>query len=110
MLSDIVPLGAGLIVAHAHAFFALMWIVTAVIGTQVHHSGFRLPWHFNPDEQPDFHDFHHYRFNCCYGNIGWLDALHGTSKPYFDARKAKKAELDREQAEWQAAAEKLAKL
>ena len=22
------------------------------------------------------------RFNCCYGNIGWFDQLHGTSKVY----------------------------
>nr|UWM22968.1 Sphingoid base hydroxylase 4 [Emiliania huxleyi] len=84
VLSDIVPLGAGLIVAHAHVFFALMWIVTAVIGTQVHHSGFRLPWHFGPDEQPDFHDFHHQKFTCNYGHLGILDALHGTSKMYLD--------------------------
>eukprot|EP00312_Isochrysidales_sp_CCMP1244_P036530 CAMPEP_0202764334 /NCGR_PEP_ID=MMETSP1388-20130828/25626_1 /ASSEMBLY_ACC=CAM_ASM_000864 /TAXON_ID=37098 /ORGANISM="Isochrysis sp, Strain CCMP1244" /LENGTH=367 /DNA_ID=CAMNT_0049432787 /DNA_START=11 /DNA_END=1114 /DNA_ORIENTATION=- len=84
VLSDIVPLGAGLIVAHAHAFFALMWIVTAVIGTQVHHSGFRLPWHFNPDEQPDFHDFHHEKFKCNYGHLGILDAVHGTSKMWLD--------------------------
>ncbi|EOD17797.1 hypothetical protein EMIHUDRAFT_102488 [Emiliania huxleyi CCMP1516] len=50
----------------------------------VHHSGFRLPWHFGPDEQPDFHDFHHQKFTCNYGHLGILDALHGTSKMYLD--------------------------
>ena len=56
------------------------------LGTQTHHSGYRLPWVAAFDEQPDFHDFHHQRFSCCYGNIGWLDALHGTSRPYREAQ------------------------
>ena len=86
-----------------------MWIVGACLGTQTHHSGYRLPWIASFDEQPDFHDYHHQRFNCCYGNIGWLDALHGTSKMYFDARKAKQAEFDKTQAAWEAAAAKLQK-
>ena len=86
LLADIVPLGAGLIVAHAHVSFALMWIITAVIGTQVHHSGFRLPWHFGPDEQPDFHDFHHQKSTCNYGHLGILDAVHGTSRVWLDHR------------------------
>ena len=58
---------------------ALLLIVGACLGTQTHHSGYRLPWIAGFDEQPEFHDFHHMRFNCCYGNIGWLDALHGTA-------------------------------
>lgn len=86
LLADIVPLGAGLIVAHAHVSFALMWIITAVIGTQVHHSGFRLPWHLGPDEQPDFHDFHHQKSTCNYGHLGILDAVHGTSRVWLKHR------------------------
>ena len=41
------------------------------------------------------------RFNCCYGNIGWLDALHGTSKVYYNARKEKAAARAKEQALWE---------
>ena len=52
----------------------------------------------------DFHDFHHMRFNCCFGNIGWLDALHGTSKMYYQARAAKKQQREKAQAEWEAQA------
>ena len=47
------------------------------------------------------------RFNCCYGNIGWLDALHGTSKMYFDACRAKRAARDEAQRLWEAARDKL---
>jgi methylsterol monooxygenase len=86
-----------------------MWIVGACLGTQTHHSGYRLPWIADFDEQPDFHDFHHRRFNCCYGNIGWLDALHGTSKMYFDMRKQATLARDSAQAEWEAARDRIIK-
>ena len=102
LTADLIPFTAGFLIFRPHIFFVYMWIVGACLGTQTHHSGYRLPWIADFDEQPDFHDFHHQRFNCCYGNIGWLDALHGTSKMYFDARREKKAARDRAQGEWEA--------
>ena len=107
LLADLIPFTAGFLIFRPHIFFVYMWIVGACLGTQTHHSGYRLPWIADFDEQPDFHDFHHQRFNCCYGNIGWLDALHGTSKMYFDARREKKAARDRAQGEWEAARQAL---
>lgn len=86
VLSDLLPLSIGLVPFRSHIFFAIMWIVAAVIGTQVHHSGYRFPWTFGPDEQPDFHDFHHQKFKCNYGNLGILDALHGTSDMFVEHR------------------------
>jgi hypothetical protein len=147
VLSDLMPLSIGLFLVRSHFFFAIMWIIAAVIGTQVihtsphsihtsphphsqlshnspysylhpsslhsltsyplccpftpfpllnpstplpsplsqvHHSGYRMPWAFGPDEQPGFHDFHHEKFKCNYGNLGILDALHGTSNLWFE--------------------------
>ena len=107
LVADLIPFTAGFLIFRPHLFFVYMWIVGACLGTQTHHSGYRLPWVAGFDENPDFHDFHHMRFNCCYGNIGWLDALHGTSKIYFDARKRKEAQFETEQAEWEARALKL---
>ena len=107
LVADLIPFTAGFLIFRPHIFFVYMWIVGACLGTQTHHSGYRLPWIADFDEQPDFHDFHHQRFNCCYGNIGWLDALHGTSKTYFDARREKKAARDRAQGEWEAARQAL---
>ena len=68
-----------------------------------------IPWIADFDHQPDFHDFHHCRFSCNYGNIGWLDALHGTSKMYFDMQK--QAELARHsaQAAWEAERDRILK-
>merc|ERR1719399_2814652 len=101
VIADLVPFTAGFLVFRPHLFFVFMWIVGACLGTQTHHSGYRLPWIADFDEQPDFHDFHHMRFNTCYGNVGWLDALHGTSKMYFDARRAANAVRDKEQEKWE---------
>ena len=86
LVADLIPVTAGFLIFRPHIFFVYMWIVGACLGTQTHHSGYRLPWIADFDEQPNFHDFHHQRFNCCYGNIGLLDAVHGTSKQYLEAR------------------------
>lgn len=83
VVCDLIPFTAGFIVFNPHIFFVFTWIVGACLGTQTHHSGYRFPWIATFDEQPNFHDFHHMRFDCCYGNIGCLDALHGTSASYF---------------------------
>ena len=107
LVADLIPFTAGFVPFRPHIFFVFLWMVGACLGTQTHHSGYRLPWIADFDEQPDFHDFHHQRFNCCYGNIGWLDALHGTSKMYFDACRAKRAARDEAQRLWEAARDKL---
>jgi len=101
-LADLVPFTAGFLIFRPHVFFVFMWIVGACLGTQTHHSGYRLPWIAGFDEQPDFHDFHHQRFNCCFGNLGWLDALHGTRSAYEQEKAKHKLRLDREQAAWEA--------
>lgn len=110
VVADLIPFTAGFLIFRPHIFFVFMWIVGACLGTQTHHSGYRLPWIADFDEQPDFHDFHHMRFNCCYGNIGWLDALHGTAGAYHEFYRAKKAAREEEQALWTAHAAEIEKL
>ena len=104
LIADLIPFTAGFFIFRPHIFFVYMWIVGACLGTQTHHSGYRLPWIAEFDEQPDFHDFHHQRFTCCYGNIGWLDALHGTNKMYLEHWRQKARKREQEQAAWEAAA------
>ena len=62
LVSDLVPFVAGLFPLQSHLFFVWMWIQGAVLGTMAHHSGYRFPWLWSFDEQPDFHDFHHEKF------------------------------------------------
>lgn len=83
LISDVIPLFGGCILLSSHAYTIMWWVIFAIGGTQLHHCGFRFPW-IKLDHQPDFHDFHHAKFNCNFGNIGWLDALHGTDKMYKD--------------------------
>merc|ERR1712139_628464 len=78
VVADFFPLGIGMLLMNAHVFTFLTWIGIAVLGTQTHHCGFKWPWALW-DHQPELHDRHHEAFNGNYGNVGWLDALHGTN-------------------------------
>lgn len=84
IVSNILPLTMGAVLARSHVFTFWVWTIMAVIGTQVHHSGYRMPWTFSYDEEPNFHDFHHERFTVNYGLLGLLDRLHGTDKLWRD--------------------------
>jgi len=101
-IADLVPFTAGFVIFRPHIFFIYMWVVGACLGTQTHHSGYRLPWIAGFDEQPNYHDFHHERFNCCYGNIGWFDILHGTDTTYREHWRKKAEERAQAQAQWEA--------
>ena len=90
VLSDLIPFAAPIFVLGSHVWFVWMWIVGAVLGTMSHHSGYRFPWLWSFDGQPDFHDFHHEKFMTNYGNIGLLDMLHGTDKMYIQYLKQRK--------------------
>mmetsp|Transcript_6114 Transcript_6114/g.11199 ORF Transcript_6114/g.11199 Transcript_6114/m.11199 type:complete len:353 (+) Transcript_6114:58-1116(+) len=81
--ADLMPLGAGLVAVRTNAFTGVVWMAFAVMATQTHHCGIRWPWidffSLQAEAQPNFHDFHHEKFNVNYGAMGWLDELHGTS-------------------------------
>jgi len=81
LVSNVIPLFGGCVPMSSHGFTVLGWVIFAVLGTQTHHCGFHWPWMMH-DHQPSFHDFHHQKFTCNYGNITWLDKLHGTDKMY----------------------------
>lgn len=78
VISDFVPLASGIILFNKNLYAAALFTTFAIMGTQTHHCGFRWPWILDHGNQPDFHDYHHEKFNCNYGNVGCLDALHGT--------------------------------
>mmetsp|Transcript_109176 Transcript_109176/g.250467 ORF Transcript_109176/g.250467 Transcript_109176/m.250467 type:complete len:185 (-) Transcript_109176:55-609(-) len=78
IVSDFLPLGAGIFLFRAHYVTGLIWILAAVLGTQTHHCGYRWPWIPGHGHQPNFHDVHHEKFNVNYGNLRFLDMIHGT--------------------------------
>lgn len=96
LIADFIPLGFGLFFFNTHIHTTAVWIVFAVLGTQTHHCGFRWPW-AGTDHQPDFHDLHHEKFNGNYGNMGFLDWIHGTGFPEeMSASSRKKAKMLKE--------------
>ena len=57
-----------------------MWLWSALVtmNTINAHSGYHLP--FFPSNEA--HDFHHLKFNQCFGVLGILDYLHGTDSHF----------------------------
>lgn len=94
--SNLGPLILGCLIFGAHIYTMMVWILFAILGTQYHHSGYKMPWSPWFDEHPHFHDFHHEVFNSNYGSLGWLDHLHGTDKPWKARLAKQKATRDAE--------------
>lgn len=74
IFSNLVPPILGVIVMGSHIATAWLWFSIATVFTLTQHCGYHLP--FVPSPEP--HDFHHLKFNQCYGVTGLLDRLHGT--------------------------------
>jgi len=87
IVSNLGPLMGGCLFFGAHLYTLLVWILFAILGTQYHHSGYKMPWSPFFDEHPHFHDFHHEVFTSNYGSLGWLDHLHGTNKAWLEMLK-----------------------
>ncbi|KXJ72277.1 hypothetical protein RP20_CCG018435 [Aedes albopictus] len=85
IVSNMAPLYLGILVTKAHLITMWIWATIALLGTLHDHSGYHLPYLLG---SPDVHDFHHQKFNQCYGAIGILDWLHGTDVQ-FRRHKAK---------------------
>ncbi|NXV75232.1 FXDC2 protein, partial [Atlantisia rogersi] len=88
MLSNTLPVMTGPMLMGSHIVSIAVWFSLALIITSISHCGYHLP--FLPS--PEFHDFHHLKFNQCYGVLGVLDYLHGTDRVF---RKSKAYERHR---------------
>ena len=76
LLANVIPINVGPFIMKSHFLTTALWYFAAILGTQMHHCGFKLPW--LPGIQPQFHDLHHETFSNNYGLLGILDWLHGT--------------------------------
>ncbi|KAI8846916.1 hypothetical protein BC829DRAFT_418758 [Chytridium lagenaria] len=72
--SNMFPIVIGPLFMGSHIFTYWLWLTTAIVTTISTHSGFVVPGMPSPMR----HDFHHYRFNSCFGVLGVLDFIHGT--------------------------------
>ncbi|KAF5280501.1 hypothetical protein FQA39_LY18046 [Lamprigera yunnana] len=74
IFSNLLPPFLGVFIMGSHVATAWLWFSLAILSTLNSHSGYHLP--FLPS--PEAHDFHHLKFNQCYGVLGVLDRIHGT--------------------------------
>ncbi|XP_043925415.1 fatty acid hydroxylase domain-containing protein 2 [Protopterus annectens] len=74
VFSNMMPSVVGPVIMGSHVATTMMWFSLALWTTTISHCGYHLP--FLPS--PEFHDFHHLKFNQCFGVLGFLDHLHGT--------------------------------
>eukprot|EP00658_Telonema_sp_P-2_P027368 TRINITY_DN21144_c0_g1_i4.p1 TRINITY_DN21144_c0_g1~~TRINITY_DN21144_c0_g1_i4.p1 ORF type:complete len:284 (-),score=44.25 TRINITY_DN21144_c0_g1_i4:485-1336(-) len=96
LIGNVFPLSLMGIFLNVHMYTMTVWVIFAVLGTQLHHCGYHWPWIPSWDEQPEFHDFHHEKFDSNFGTMGWLDNLHGTSTKYNKHLKEKYRTLGKE--------------
>ena len=73
-LPHLLPVALGPLLLGSHLVTAWAWYSLSLVSTINAHSGYHLPFFFSPE----FHDYHHLKFNQCFGVIGLLDYLHGT--------------------------------
>ncbi|CAL9686127.1 unnamed protein product [Knipowitschia caucasica] len=78
MVSNMFPVVLGPVLLGSHVSTMGLWLCLALISTTVSHCGYHLP--LLPS--PEFHDYHHLRFNQCYGVLGILDRLHRTDTKF----------------------------
>ncbi|XP_073996594.1 fatty acid hydroxylase domain-containing protein 2 isoform X2 [Rhodnius prolixus] len=74
IFSNLVPPFLGVFITGSHVVVAYIWFAMALLNTLNSHSGYH--WPFFPS--PESHDYHHLKFNQCYGVLGVLDWFHGT--------------------------------
>ncbi|XP_051536604.1 fatty acid hydroxylase domain-containing protein 2 [Myxocyprinus asiaticus] len=78
VLSNMLPALIGPVLLGSHLATTSLWFTIALLVTTISHCGYHLP--LLPS--PEFHDFHHLKFNQCYGVLGVLDRLHGTDDKF----------------------------
>ncbi|XP_019639359.1 PREDICTED: fatty acid hydroxylase domain-containing protein 2-like [Branchiostoma belcheri] len=78
ILSNLLPVAAGPILMGSHLVTVWLWFCLSLTATSISHSGY----HFPLLPSPEAHNFHHVKFNQCYGVMGVLDRLHGTDEQF----------------------------
>ncbi|XP_078687056.1 fatty acid hydroxylase domain-containing protein 2-like [Branchiostoma floridae x Branchiostoma belcheri] len=76
--TGVIPLFTGPILSGCHVATMWLWLAYLMYETTTDHSGYHMPL----ARSPEFHDFHHAKFNCNYGTTGLLDWLHGTDTAF----------------------------
>ncbi|XP_018026937.1 fatty acid hydroxylase domain-containing protein 2 [Hyalella azteca] len=82
LFSNLMPPLLGPLLLGSHMSTMWLWFQLAQLSTLNAHSGYHLP--FLPSNEA--HDYHHLKFNECYGVLGVLDLLHGTDQRFRSSK------------------------
>nr|CAB3244930.1 fatty acid hydroxylase domain-containing protein 2-like [Phallusia mammillata] len=85
VIVNMLPVLSFPILIGSHLFTSWVWFFLATFVSSVHHSGYHFPWL----PSPEFHDYHHLKFNNCFGVLGLLDRLHNTDAMYRKTKQCK---------------------
>ncbi|XP_058822272.1 fatty acid hydroxylase domain-containing protein 2-like isoform X2 [Topomyia yanbarensis] len=86
VLSNMIPPMVGVAVMKCHLVTSTLWFSYVIHDTLTAHSGYHLPFLMSSE----FHDYHHLKFNQCYGTFGFLDWLHGTDAQFRKTKQYKR--------------------
>ncbi|XP_078480996.1 zinc finger protein isoform X2 [Ciona intestinalis] len=86
IVSNALPLLVGPILMGSHIAVVWIWLVIAQFETCLHHCNY----HFPVMSSPQFHDYHHVKFNECFGTNGLLDWVHKTDVQFKKSIQAKR--------------------
>eukprot|EP00735_Rhodelphis_limneticus_P003956 TRINITY_DN1549_c0_g1::TRINITY_DN1549_c0_g1_i1::g.28148::m.28148 TRINITY_DN1549_c0_g1::TRINITY_DN1549_c0_g1_i1::g.28148 ORF type:complete len:319 (+),score=38.93,sp/Q9GKT2/FXDC2_MACFA/44.24/1e-83,FA_hydroxylase/PF04116.8/5.1e+02,FA_hydroxylase/PF04116.8/9.7e-17,FA_hydroxylase/PF04116.8/1.5e+04 TRINITY_DN1549_c0_g1_i1:64-957(+) len=81
-IANLAPVFMGPLVMGSHMSVAWLWYTIAVMNTLNSHSGY----HFPGFPSPEYHDYHHLKFNTNYGVLGILDSFHGTKAMWLGSK------------------------
>ena len=85
VIANVLPAAAGPLLMCSHPLTAAGWTLLVVASTMHAHSGLNVPL-LSLVSDAAAHDWHHETFRDCYGPLGVLDWLHGTSRAARTAR------------------------
>lgn len=89
LFSGLFTMYAGHLVMGSHIKVFKYWLIGVTLVTIIFHCGVHLPLLF-PNE---FHDYHHLKYNQCYGVFGLFDYIYGTDKEYRKSKQYQRQKI-----------------
>lgn len=77
-MSNLLPVVISIVAVNCPLSASWVWFTFAIVTTLGDHSGYHMPFLHSPE----FHDYHHLKFNECFGTGAFLDKFHKTSEKF----------------------------
>jgi methylsterol monooxygenase len=87
-VSNFGVVGLGPVLLGSHVVMLYFWTFVTTTAILLHHCGYEIPFDGVPTvvtSMAHLHDYHHLKFNKCFGVLGILDWFHGTGYDEYQA-------------------------